>query len=116
MSSSPAFLAAVLITNLPLPIQAHDIYSHLRDERGVRCCDDRDCHPAFYRFVGGDLQMFVDRQWIEVPRSTIQYRALLGDTGETSGGHWCGIVYVPSIGAIYRTRCAILPPQAASAH
>jgi hypothetical protein len=109
-----AFFAAALVS-LPLPISAHDIYSHLTDEGGGSCCHDRDCRPAFYRFVASDLQMLVDGQWIEVPRSTIQYRALLGDTSETAGGYWCGMVYVPNVGAFYLTRCAILPPQSASA-
>ena len=58
--------------------------------------------------------MLVDGQWIKVPRSTIQYRALLGDTGETRGGHWCGMAQNPTIGVIYLTRCAILPPQSTS--
>jgi hypothetical protein len=35
MSSRTVFVAAVLVANLPLPIQAHDIYSHLRDEAGA---------------------------------------------------------------------------------
>jgi hypothetical protein len=109
-----AFFAAALVS-LPLPISAHDIYSHLTDQGGGgSCCHDRDCRPAFYRFVASDLQMLVDGQWIEVPRSTIQYRALLGDTSETAGGHWCGMVYVPNVGAFYLTRCAIPPPQSAS--
>jgi hypothetical protein len=34
-----AFVTAVLVTSLPLPTLAHDIYSHLRDERGASCCD-----------------------------------------------------------------------------
>ena len=118
MSSRTVFVAAVLVANLPLPIQAHDIYSHLRDEAGGSCCDNRDCRPALYRFTAHGVQMFVDQQWINVPNERIQYRALLGDTGETYGGHWCGSLYQPDVtqqGAIlYMTQCAILPPQAAS--
>jgi hypothetical protein len=49
MSSRTAFMAAVLVINLPLPGLAHDIYSHLRDEVGASCCDNRDCRPALYR-------------------------------------------------------------------
>jgi hypothetical protein len=30
--------------------------------------------------------MFVEGKWITVPDDTIQYRALLGDTGQTDGG------------------------------
>jgi hypothetical protein len=60
------------------PIQAHDIYSHLRDEGGGSCCDDRDCEPVLYRFIADGVQMFVDKRWIEVPSARIQYRALPG--------------------------------------
>jgi hypothetical protein len=118
VSSKTAFVAAVLVTSLPLSIQAHDIYSHLKDGSGGACCDDRDCQPALYRFTAGDLQMLVDGRWIEVPSDKIQYRALLGDTGETGGGHWCGSGYEMGgydINVPYVTKCAILPPQAASA-
>ena len=90
MLSKPALLSAILAVSLPLPAQAHDIYSHLRSPLGESCCDDRDCRPAPYRFISGHWQMFVDRRWIDVPDYTIQYRALLGDRSETGGGHWCG--------------------------
>src|SRR5215210_7378534 len=59
-------------------------------------------------------QMFVGGRWIEVPSERIQYRSLPGDTGETGGGHWCGLAYEPSVGPMYVTRCAILPPQSGS--
>ena len=49
--SSRTAVAVVLAVSLPLPIQAHDIYSHLRDEGGGSCCDDRDCEPVPYRFI-----------------------------------------------------------------
>ena len=118
MSSRTAFMAAVLVINLPLPGLAHDIYSHLRDEAGGSCCEDRDCQPVPYRFIASGVQMFVDKRWIDVPSDRIQYRALPGDTGETGGGHWCGSTYEPdfsNLGTLYMTKCAILPPQSASA-
>jgi hypothetical protein len=40
-----------------------------------------------------------------VPDEAIQYRALEGDTGETRGGHWCGLMAFGNL-----TYCAILPP------
>jgi hypothetical protein len=119
MSARTAFVAAVLAVSLPLPIQAHDIYSHLRDEGGGSCCDDQDCRPALYRFTARGVQMYVDQQWIKVPNERIQYRALPGDRGETGGGHWCGSTYEPipsPVEILHTTTCAILPPQAASAH
>ncbi|MPR12146.1 hypothetical protein [Microvirga tunisiensis] len=119
MSSRTALICVVLITNLPLPTEAHDIYSHLRSPRGESCCDDRDCRPAPYRVIAGHWQMFVDRRWIDVPDDTIQYRALPDDQGETGGGHWCGFSITPTSEEdrepVYTTRCAILPPQAAEA-
>lgn len=117
MLSRLALISAALIS-LPLPAQAHDIYSHLTDEGGGSCCDNRDCRPAFYRFVSSNLQMFVDERWIDVPSERIQYRGLPADTGETAGGHWCGSTYQPdfsSPGTLYLTKCAVLPPQSASA-
>jgi hypothetical protein len=95
MSSRTAFVAAVPVTNLPLPTLAHDIYSHLRDEGGGSCCDDQDCRPAVYRLTARGVQMYVDQRWINVPNERIQYRALPGDRGETGGGHWCGSAYEP---------------------
>jgi hypothetical protein len=116
MSSRSAFVSAVLVSGLALPLQAHDIYSDLVDRTGASCCDDRDCQPAPYRFTASGLQMFVDKRWIDVPAETVQYHALEGDTGKTSGGHWCGSAKeFDSMAAFYITKCAILPPQSASA-
>jgi hypothetical protein len=113
-----ALVSAVLIISLPLPTPAHDIYSHLRDEGGGSCCDDQDCRPALYRLTARGVQMYVDQQWITVPNERIQYRALPGDRGKTGGGHWCGSANEPDFGdleGLYVTKCAILPPQSASA-
>ena len=38
-------------------------------------------------------------------QSCCKYRALEGDTGETHGGHWCGLAVFGNL-----TYCAILPP------
>jgi hypothetical protein len=119
--SSRATVAVVLAISLPLPIQAHDIYSHLTDEGGGSCCGDRDCQPVPYKFGASGVQMFVNQRWIDVPSARIQYRTLPGDTGETAGGHWCGSVHEGSTdgfdatATVYLTKCAILPPQSASA-
>jgi hypothetical protein len=116
MSSRSAVIALVLAAGLPLPLQAHDIYSHLKDQTGASCCDDRDCRPANYHFTALGLRMFVDGRWIKVPNDRVQYRVLLDDPGETAGGHWCGGIYEgPNPDTSYVTRCAILPPQSASA-
>jgi hypothetical protein len=46
MLSQSALISAVLTASLPFPLQAHDIYSHLKDKAGTSCCDDRDCQLA----------------------------------------------------------------------
>ena len=117
MFSRSVLVSAALVLSLPLPIQAHDIYSDLVDASGQKCCNDGDCQPAPYRHTREGLQMLVDRRWIDVPVNRIQYKALLGDTGKTAGGHWCGAAYEPdfnNLKDLYVTRCAILPPNAAS--
>ena len=54
----------------------------------------------------------VEGEWIAVPDVTIQYRALLGDTGETAGGHWCGRAQNGQGERMdYATHCAVLPPN-----
>jgi len=93
----------------PAPIEAHDIYTTLKDRFGASCCSEHDCRPAHYRMTASGVQMLVSGGWIVVPDETIQYRTLEGDTGETAGGHWCGIT-----GFGTRTHCAILPPSSAS--
>jgi hypothetical protein len=53
--------------------------------------------------------MFVDGRWIDVPSERIQYRGLLGDTGESAGGHWCGSLYQPDVSSrsiLHITKCA----------
>ena len=117
MLSKSALPLAVLVINLPSPLPAHDLYSHLVDEVGASCCDNRDCRPARYRVSATGVQMFVDQRWIDVPDERIQYRALPGDTGETGGGHWCGSFYQPDVSSrsiLHMTKCAVLPPQSAS--
>ena len=76
MSSRTAVVAAVLVTSLLRPTLARDIYSHLRDETGASCCDDRDCRPALYQVSATGVKMFVDGRWIDGPREWTQYSAL----------------------------------------
>jgi hypothetical protein len=101
--------------------EAHDIYSGLKDHRGrFSCCDEHDCRPADYRITTAGVEMFVDHEWVRLPNEIIQYRTLDGDTGETRGGHWCGITYPgfevphPDFPAMspsqFYTRCVVLPP------
>jgi hypothetical protein len=116
-----------MIAILILPIacaEGHDIYSGLMDRLGQSsCCDERDCRPAHYRVTSAGVEMLLDDEWVGVPNDVIQYRSLDGDTGETHGGHWCGVTnwkerfdYLPHPNhsglhpSRFSTRCAILPP------
>jgi hypothetical protein len=105
----PAVASIVVAFILLWPSNAltHDIYGTLHDGQGVSCCGGHDCRPAHYRITGNTVEMLVDGRWIVVPNETIQYRTLSGDTGETGGGHWCGVTdrfESPTL-------CAILPPK-----
>ena len=105
-----ALLSFGIAVNWPATIKAHDIYTLLKDSSGRSCCSDHDCRPAHYRLSPAGVHMLVGGEWIVVPNAVVQYRSLEGDTGETAGGHWCGL----SGGFVTVTYCAILPPSSAS--
>jgi hypothetical protein len=112
MSLKLDLCAIILFGSLQPAAEAHDIYSHLTDSRGLKCCDDHDCRPALYRVTAAGIDMFVYGRWVAVPDDKIQYRSLPGDTGETGGGHWCGLAYQQRNGRlVHITQCAILPPS-----
>jgi hypothetical protein len=112
MSLRLDLITAIALLGSELPADAHDIYSPLRNRLGNSCCHEGDCRPAPYRVTPTGVQMFVEGEWITVPDFTIQYRALLGDTGETDGGHWCGRMQNGRGSTMdYATHCAILPPN-----
>jgi hypothetical protein len=109
-------LTIVLLPDFALPTEAHDIYSHLKDRWGNSCCAETDCRPAQYRLTPSGVKMFVDGTWLDVPDSRIQYQALLGDRGESGGGHWCGRAHRDREGRVFHViQCAILPPSSTSA-
>jgi len=108
--TSAVLLLVVLALNCPASLNAHDIYTLLKDSSGRSCCNEHDCRPAQYRLTSDGVQMLVGGKWIVVPAPTIQYRTLDGDTGETAGGHWCGLTG----GFVTVTYCAVLPPNSAS--
>jgi hypothetical protein len=100
------FLTLASLTGWSGPTDAHDIYMALKNRFGQSCCNEGDCRPAHYRIANGGVQMLVEGEWVPVPEETIEYRALEGDTGETRGGHWCGLRAFGNL-----TYCAILPPS-----
>jgi hypothetical protein len=115
-------MPAVLVTMLwvvlaasATPVSAHDIYSHLRNKRGVSCCDDGDCRPAHYRVKAGGVQMLIDGSWFPIAEDLVEYRSLDGDMGDTNGGHWCGKHQRGRGWTYIRTYCAFLPPKLTSA-
>ena len=85
MSLKLEIFRAIALLSFEQPTEALGIYSPLKDRSGNSCCDESDCRPAPYKMTPAGVQMFVDREWIAVPDFTIQYLALLGDTGETDG-------------------------------
>ena len=82
----------------------HDIYMALKTASG-KAAATRVLPSGHYRTTANGTQMLVDGEWLAVPDDAIQYRALEGDTGETRGGHWCGLMTFGN-----HTYCAILPP------
>jgi hypothetical protein len=105
-----ALVLLAITASWPAPIEAHDIYTTLKDRFGGSCCSEHDCRPVHYRITPAGVRMLVSGEWIVVPGEAIQYRTVEGDTGETAGGHWCGYKSVTES----VTRCAILPPSSAS--
>ena len=110
-------MLVIAILILAARAEGHDIYSGLMDGE-TSCCNETDCHPANYRVTSAGVDMLVDGEWIRVPNNLIQYRSLEGDTGETRGGHWCGVTNwkerfdrpPPLNASRFFTRCVILPP------
>ena len=112
--ASAAYVALAMLMSVSAG-RTHDIYSHLKDNRGVPCCNDTDCRPARFRITARGVEMLVKDRWLTIPRDVLQYRTLPGDTGQTAGGHWCGYddwdfadAVNPDLLGV--TRCAILPP------
>src|SRR5829696_763857 len=67
------------------PVDAHDIYMHLKTPLSFHCCTGQDCRPAHYRSGGDVIEMLVDNRWLPVAGYDVMYRSLPGDTGETFG-------------------------------
>jgi hypothetical protein len=112
MSFKLGLIAILLFVGFEPDVEAHDIYSPLKNNAGTNCCDEGDCRPAPYRLTPTGVQMFAEGEWIAVPHATIQYRTLPDDTGETDGGHWCGrFENGPGFRMGYAIYCAILPPN-----
>ena len=101
------------------PVLSHDIYSNLTDKSGKSCCNKHDCRPAHFRVSPAGVSMLVEGSWLRMPDDLIVYRTLMGDTGETRGGHWCGATDWSQDGAGHNpypsrvTYCAIVPPSLA---
>jgi hypothetical protein len=115
MFAKAQLIRVALIVVWAVPVQAHDIYTHLKNKRGASCCDGSECRPAHYRIKGGGVQMLIDGRWLYVDEDLVSYRNLEGDTGETKGGHWCGEHQTGMFWDYRKTHCAFLPPNVTSA-
>jgi Domain of unknown function (DUF6647) len=99
------------------PVLSHDIYSNLADKNGKLCCNKHDCRPAHFRVSPAGVSMLVEGSWLRVPDDLVVYRNLMGDRGETRGGHWCGATDWSRGGTGHNpyplrvTYCAIVPPS-----
>jgi hypothetical protein len=111
VSPTSPLIGLALVVIWSTPIEAHDIYTDLKNKWEMSCCDSSDCRPARYRVSRSGVEMLVNNRWISIPRAMVEHRSLEGDTGETNGGHWCGQPYENT--AI--TYCAFLPPNSALA-
>ena len=107
-------MGAILLALWSGPSQAHDIYIHLRNSRGVKCCDGSDCRPAHYRWNGRLVEMQIDGKWFTIHDDLITFRSIEGDDGTTRGGHWCGKHQIGSTWDYLQTHCAFLPPKLTS--
>lgn len=100
---------------------AHEIYADLKSKNGTPCCSRAHCRPAHFMNTPQGVKMFVEGAWLLVADELVQHRALAGDTGETRGGHWCGLSDWSNDGPGHTpyplrvTYCAILPPGPAVA-
>ena len=118
MSPKQFSLISGLLVIWPGPIQAHDIYKDLLTRSGLPCCHEGDCRPVPYCLAPKGVQMFVDEQWLDIPRSSINtapLRVTVAKQGELIGAGcempW-GILpavrsYRPSRPPLIRTHCSI---------
>lgn len=115
MPSHIRLICVALAALCATPTQAHDIYTDVRNKQGVSCCNNRDCRAVNYRVRSWGVQMLIQDSWRTIPADKVEYRILDGDTGETNGGHWCGEYKRGDGWVLFRTFCAFVPPNLASA-
>lgn len=88
---------------LAAPAVAHEWYSGLTDQRGLGCCDVRDCAEVAdgdWRYVNGALEIRVGRDWWPVPDT-----AWVGVEPPDGRPHACKLASESFI------RCVIWPGQ-----
>lgn len=92
-----------LLLALAAPATAHEWYTGLKDGRGLDCCGGRDCAPVAeedLRWVGGELEIRIGRDWWPVPRSS--YLSTPSPDGQVHACKLAGESFV---------RCVIWPGQ-----
>ena len=58
------------------PVDAHDIYMHLKTPLGFHCCTGQDCRPARLSERRGWHRNAVDNRWLPVAGYDVMYRSL----------------------------------------
>ena len=87
--AAAAYVALAMLMSVSAG-RTHDIYSHLKDNRGVPCCNNTDCRPARFRITTRGVEMLV-RDIGSPSLATFFYTALrLGDTARQPGGIGAG--------------------------
>lgn len=61
------YVLCILAILFVLPAGAHDIYSTWKDNKGMSCCNNRDCRPAQTRVNGTVVEVLIDGEWVPVP-------------------------------------------------
>jgi hypothetical protein len=113
MVPKAALVGVGLIAMSAMPVAAHDIYSTIKNNQGVSCCDGTDCRPVHYRIKWGGVQMLIEGVWFPISQEMVEYRDLDDDTSTTNGGHWCGKIISSTIlhYDYLKTYCAFIPPS-----
>jgi hypothetical protein len=72
--------------------RAHDIYTGVRNKKGLLCCGGNDCAATSYREQGGHFEFLTrEEQWIEIPEERIIFLPIPGDppTNDSHRAHLC---------------------------
>ena len=49
-----------------------DFYSKWQTTTGASCCNNQDCRPARDRIISGRIQVFIEDDWVDVPKEAVR--------------------------------------------